>query len=67
MNDKYDYWNAALDHSGKENMTEKEAKEYCEKTGIEPYLLDFGERYRNKDADPTPEPPFDPESPPHKD
>ena len=35
---QYDYWNAALDHSGREDMTEAEAKQYVLDTGIEPYL-----------------------------
>lgn len=39
MRDNYiDYWNAALDHSGRQDMTPAEARNYCEKTGIEPYL-----------------------------
>ena len=33
-----DYWNAALDHSGQENMTQEEAKNYCLTNGITPYL-----------------------------
>ncbi len=48
-----DYWNAALDHSGVENMTAEQARNYCEKNNIEPYLIrdgkeDDGLRERNK-------------------
>ncbi len=52
MSETKDYWNAALDSSGRDDMTALEARNYCHHNDVEPYLIrpceeDDGLRRRN--------------------